>query len=300
MFLCVPPSRLSFPLKVNIMSRVSAYIKIIRPINCIMIDFAIIIGEIISVGLALPILPSLFGLITGFAITASSMVLNDYVDLPVDRVNTPTRPLPSGEISTRVALIYYALLSGVGVVSSYFINIFTFLVAFGYWILASLYDLKLKRTGLIGNLIVSASVGIPFVFGSLIVSIEVPILALIFFAVAFLANTGREIIKGIVDVEGDKIKNYKTIAVRYGKNAASKMGALFILSAVALSFIPYLLTLAGYTYLLVVGISDIFFLYLAIKILSAPTKEVAYAVKNKILVAMLIALFAFTLIPFTP
>ena len=282
------------------MSKLSAYIKIIRPINCVMIDFAIIIGAIISTGLSLPLIPTIFGLITGFSITAASMVLNDYVDLPVDRINAPTRPLPSGQISPRAALIYYFFLSIIGVASSYFINIYTFFVAFGYWILASLYDLKLKKTGFLGNLIVSASVGIPFVFGGLIVSINVPTLALIFFSIAFLANTGREIIKGIVDVEGDKVKNYKTIAVRYGRSMASKIGALFIFSAVALSIIPYLWSLAGYVYLLVVGLSDAYFLYLAVKIIRTPTKEVAYRVKNKILIAMLIALLAFTLIPFTP
>ena len=41
------------------------------------------------------------GFVTGFAICAFSMVVNDYYDIEVDRVNQPTRPLPSGQVSKR-------------------------------------------------------------------------------------------------------------------------------------------------------------------------------------------------------
>ena len=43
------------------------------------------------------------GFVTGFAICAFSMVANDYYDIEVDRVNQPTRPLPSGAVSMREA-----------------------------------------------------------------------------------------------------------------------------------------------------------------------------------------------------
>ena len=80
------------------MRKFKDFLTIIRPINSLMIGFAVIVGEV----LALNSLPNLnlmiLGFLTGFLISSSSMVFNDYFDLEVDRVNVPNRPLPSGRI----------------------------------------------------------------------------------------------------------------------------------------------------------------------------------------------------------
>ena len=68
---------------------------------------------------------------------------------------------------------------------------------------------------------------------------------MIFASIAFLPNTGREITKGIVDVKGDEMQNVKTIAVRYREKTAAVAAALFYLSAVLLSPIPWLLNLVS-------------------------------------------------------
>ena len=76
-----------------------AYFSILRPVNCAMIGFAVIVGIFVSKPPSLHLDSLALGFVTGFAICAYSMVINDYYDIEVDRVNQPGRPLPSGAIS---------------------------------------------------------------------------------------------------------------------------------------------------------------------------------------------------------
>ncbi|RLI66149.1 MAG: hypothetical protein DRO67_01575 [Candidatus Asgardarchaeum californiense] len=280
------------------MKKIIGFLKLIRPINCLMMALAVFIGEIIVAGLNLPLDKSFFAMMTAFFLTGAAMVLNDIVDYNVDLINEPQRPLPSGVVKIPEAKYYYILLSILGVASAFFVNILAFMIAILYWFLSALYDLKLKKTGLLGNIVVSASVAIPFIYGGLAISMAINVLLLFFFTVAFLANTGREITKGIVDIEGDKVKDYKTVAIRYGPKNAALLATLFYLTAVILSPFPYIIGIANIPYLIVVSVADILFVYLTIRLLKDPTRMTARFVKNRVLIAMLLALISFLIIPF--
>ena len=65
-----------------------------------MIGFAVIVGAFVSKPATIDAATLLLGFVTGFAICGYSMVINDYYDIEVDRVNQPDRPLPSGAISS--------------------------------------------------------------------------------------------------------------------------------------------------------------------------------------------------------
>ena len=54
-----------------------ASVSIIRPINCAMIGFAVIVGYFVSRPSAVSATAIALGFITGFAICAFSMVVND-------------------------------------------------------------------------------------------------------------------------------------------------------------------------------------------------------------------------------
>ena len=80
-----------------------AFVSILRPINCAMIGFAVIVGAFVSKPPTVDAADLLLGFVTGFAICGYSMVINDYYDIEVDRVNQPDRPLPSGVVTHRGA-----------------------------------------------------------------------------------------------------------------------------------------------------------------------------------------------------
>lgn len=260
-----------------------AYLIIIRPLNCIMAAIAVYIASLIS-GLSLyPTLPVIYALASVFLICAAGMVVNDYFDVEIDRVNKPQRPIPSGRISKRKALAYSYLLFGIGVYVAYLINVFTFILAIIASALLVMYAWKLKKIILIGHLAISTLVALTFIYGGLINLNYLPTLSLAI--LAFLSNVGREIYKSIEDELGDKTAGLQTIAIKYGVIRARAIASIFLLFAIVLSFLPYFLKIFGEVYLFFVAIADIIFLAAVV----LPVKFSAKLCKF----AMLLSLLAF-------
>ena len=92
------------------MGKLTGFLQIIRPLNCLMMGFAVIVGASLVSTLNLT-LNLLFGFVTSFALTAASMVINDYYDREIDAINEPNRPIPRGDVSPKEALIFALILS---------------------------------------------------------------------------------------------------------------------------------------------------------------------------------------------
>lgn len=274
-----------------------AYLQLIRPLNCAMVGLAVIVGCVIASGGDLGVLAShpvkiVLGVLTGFFLAASAMALNDYIDREIDAYNAPYRPIPSGRVKPWEALVLAILLGAVGLLASALISLPNFLIAATTYAVAVLYDVWGKKTGFLGNLMVSYTVMIPLPFaGALLGSIDTRII--LFSVIVFLANTGREITKGIVDIVGDRVKGIKTLAVTFGSKTAAACAFLFYFLSVMLSFIPYMMGFANKLYLALVIVVDIIIIYSAASLLRKPTKENAYVVKKRVLYAMLLGLIAF-------
>jgi geranylgeranylglycerol-phosphate geranylgeranyltransferase len=58
------------------------------------------------------------------------MITNDYFDLEVDRVNHPTRPLPSGRISVKEVMMLALLFSTAGLIAAELLGPIAFALAF--------------------------------------------------------------------------------------------------------------------------------------------------------------------------
>src|SRR5207253_8466720 len=201
-----------------------------------MIGLAVLVGETIALGSLPPIANAVFGFLTASLLLAGTMVLNDIQDIQIDRVNTPNRPHPSGRVGVGEAYAFSIVLSGLAITFSAFLGGFTLLTALAALALMAYYNTRGKKTGLLGNAVVSFNVALPFFFGGLAVGNLRPLL-FIFFLLAFLANTAREVAKGIADVAGDSSKGIMTIAVTQGPKRAAELAAAFFVVAVLLSFL---------------------------------------------------------------
>ena len=276
------------------MGKLSAYLRLMRPVNCLMVGFAVLVGA----ALASPSLIGAFwlnliyGFITGFMLTAASMAINDYYDREIDGINEPRRPIPSGLIKPREALAFAFFLIAIGFTAALLANIFCFVIAIIASIVFVTYTTAGKRSGLPGNFLVSACVAIPFIYGSYVVARTVELNALIFASMAFLSNTGREITKGIVDVQGDRANNIQTMAVRYGEKTAAIAAAFFYFSAVLLSPIPWLLNLVSFGFVPLVAITDSGFAASSLVLLKNYSRENARKVKKMVLLWLTIGLLA--------
>jgi len=276
------------------MSELGGYVRLTRPINCVMMATAVIVGATLAnPNIGNNSWPSLiYGFFTGFMLTAASMTINDYYDRHIDATNEPNRPIPSGLIKPRDALIFAAILSMLGFVAAYLTNTSCLVTAIIAWIVFAAYTTVGKKSGLPGNLLVSTCVAIPFIYGMAIVA-EVKLNVLLFASMAFLSNTGREITKGIVDVEGDATANVKTLAVRYGEKKAAIAAASFYVFSILLSLIPWLLNLVSFWFVPIVLIFDIGLATLSFLLLKDYSRENARRIKNNVLLWFIIGLLAF-------
>ena len=276
------------------MRKVIGLLRLTRVVNSSMMGFATIIGAIIALKRTLPTLTEAsLGFITAFTLTGASMIVNDYYDRLVDAVNEPNRPIPSGTVSTREALVYAATLVVIGLSAAFITSLPCLLAATLSLTMSTAYNTKGKALGLIGNLMVSFCVAIPFIYGGLTVRSTVEPLLLLFSSMAFLSNTGREVTKGIVDVEGDRIRSLRTVALVSGPRKAAALATSLYVSAVSLSLIPLIFNMVKLTYLILVAVSDIGFLALSALLLKDFSKENARMVKRAVLVCMMMGLTAF-------
>jgi 4-hydroxybenzoate polyprenyltransferase len=108
-------------------------------------------------------------------------------------------------------------------------------------------------------------VAIPFIYGGVTVN-SLDINVILLSSAAFFTNTYREIIKGIMDIKGDREFNIQTLAVKYGPDRAYYISLIFLSGAIIISIIPFLYlslpNLISYTFL--IGLTDLTLIYSAI------------------------------------
>jgi geranylgeranylglycerol-phosphate geranylgeranyltransferase len=273
--------------------KLMGFLRLIRPPNCIMMGFAVIVGASLVSTLNFTI--NLFlGFATSFSLTAASMTINDYYDREIDAINEPNRPIPKGDVSPKEALFFGVVLTIIGLTAAFSTNLPSLIVAVTALTISLTYITKGKRTGLPGNLLVSATIVIPFIYGGLTLD-QLEIFTLLFVAIAFFSNTGREITKGIIDIEGDRTYNIKTIAVTYGKKTAAVTAIIFNLLAVGISPLPWLWGLVTNWYLPLVIITDIGILASNIMLFNNYSRKNAKKIKKLSLIWFTTGLLAFIL-----
>ena len=270
-------------------------LDLVRPVNCTMIGFAVIIGAFVSKPPAVSAAQSVLGFLTAFFVCAYSMVVNDVYDIEVDRVNRPERPLPSGRVSLRQAkaLSYGALAAGIAC-AALSLDLLALAIAAAYAFLSWLYNGRAKKTGLPGNLIVASSLAIPFIYGGAVTGGSVwGSLLLMMALTAFFSGVGREVVKAMADVEGDAKRDINSVARSRGLAFASWVGAAFFLLAVFTSWVPLVTGLANWVYTAGVAVPDGIFLYLAVAIVARHQPASAYRVKKIALAGMTLGLLVF-------
>ncbi|MFP3909145.1 MAG: UbiA family prenyltransferase [Halobacteriota archaeon] len=219
--------------------RLKAIWELLRLEHGLMYALAVLIGVIISAGLQFSFQDMLMGALTALFLQASAFALNDYFDYEVDVANKRTdRPLVRGDLDKNTALIFFAVLGISGFIFAYSISIEAFALAFIITVAGFFYDIKLKEFGFSGNIYIAFSMAAPFIFGSVVATNTIVPSAGLLALLAFLSGMGREIMKGIEDVEGDALRDVKTIARLKGENRAAQLASVLFVSSIILSIFP--------------------------------------------------------------
>ena len=270
-------------------------LRIIRPVNSVMMGLAVLVGAAVGGGAGILHAPrELFlAFLTGFFMSGSAMAVNDYYDREIDAINEPGRPIPSGAVNPGEALAIYGVFSVLGLGSAWLTSVNNLAIGILAWVIMMAYSTFGKRMGFPGNLMVSACVSLPFVYGGIIAGGGAMGSSLLFALIAFLANTGREVTKGIVDVEGDRASGMRTVAVSMGPRIAVWVSVVFYISAVLVSYVPVYLDLVSIWYSPFVIVTDIGLVTLSYSLVVDPSRENSRRVKNRVLPLMLSGLVGF-------
>ena len=219
------------------MKNIYNYFLLIRPLNVLVSGLAMIISAAILDSLGQELMVILVVLVV-MAYTAGANSINDVLDLEIDKVNRPSRPIPSNNIERNKALRFSFFLFLAGSVLSlqlppnaYFISIVVSMP------LIVIYSTHLKSKPLIGNIAVSFIIGLSFIFCGTVFENVYPMWTpgLLAFSLTLI----REITKDIADFEGDQIAKHNTYPIQYGIKGAIKL--VFFLSCVVClaALVPY-------------------------------------------------------------
>ena len=212
-----------------------------------------------------------------WAFMCSWNALNDILDVEIDKLNQPNRPLPSGDISLNNAKFLTAILMCFSLFCLVYAGYISSSIEDGFenwapsiliWLLAiflltnyessSNYSLKLKDRGLPGNFAISLSVGMVILFGAAGVfePTEPRVLSLFFIGLSY--NLAREIVKDIEDMEGDEGRN--TLAMRIGVEKARVLAWMILLLTMVSILAPFALEIfpASHLLLIIPGLMTIF------------------------------------------
>jgi 4-hydroxybenzoate polyprenyltransferase len=216
---------------------------------------------------------------------AASNVINDIVDLEIDKLNMPSRPIPSGKVHIQTAWLIYILLVATGgiiaLVLSMLINKpFLFLIyPIATWLLW-LYSKRLKNTVLVGNIVVSFFTAYTILI-VLVAEYDIVIddrlnpylKLLVSFAVfAFFVNLVREVVKDLEDFTGDKKLGIRTLSTAFGPEKAKSVAKGMLVAMVSLiiswiisifSFLDYRTIAYGLIFVVVPMILTLFRLHKA-------------------------------------
>ena len=240
------------------MGTVRDWLGLFRAGNCITGFVGVFLGAILT----LEDLPSGNNLrittllaLSVYSFMASWNALNDYLDLEIDKINRPDRPLPSGRISKSVALTgiivtclisFTSLFVAASIANGMTYNFADWYPTIGIWFLALAllvnYEddrvlLGLKDKGLPGNLAISISVGLVVLFGAAGLFDPLNERALSLFVIGILYNLSREIVKDVEDMGGDEGRN--TYAMRVGADKARTTSWVILLLTLVALLTPF-------------------------------------------------------------
>ena len=274
----------------RMLEKIKYWILLTRP-NNLLIAFLSIWTAAIVAGSIEPVQNVILASLSAVLIMIGANVINDIFDIEIDRINKPKRPLPSGKVSIRAAYIIFFSSYFLAWILALFINFQVFLVALIIGQLLILYSYKFKRMVLIGNFVVSLSTGMAFIYGGMAVDrVEGTVFPALF---AFFFHFGREIIKDLQDVQGDRKNAANTLAVIYGTRVALIVTSIIFMLLIVLTLIPYISGLYGEIYLLIVlsGIYPVV-CYVLYKCWQSPVPATLEKMSNILKVDMLIGLVA--------
>ena len=153
---------------------------------------------------------------------SAGCIVNDIVDKNFDKKvkRTKNRPIASGKVSVKLALIYSVLLCGLAFLVLINFNKFTIYMALLSMPLAFTYPL-MKRITYWPQLFLGITFNYGLVLAWISISNEISIIPIIFYLGAIFWTLGYDTIYGFQDIKDDEIIGVKSTSIKF-KNSPKK------------------------------------------------------------------------------
>jgi geranylgeranylglycerol-phosphate geranylgeranyltransferase len=270
-----------------------ALIEIARPHNMLAAGLGVVAGYYAAAG-SFSSRAVMVAMVAALA-TGAGNVINDYYDFAIDRVNKPRRPLPSGRLSPRAALVWYGVLvAATTLLAALALPRPLLVLALAWQVALFAYARVLKRTWIAGNVTVAVVSASAFLAGGL--AAGWPRAAVVPMLIAFAFVMCREMIKGGEDLEGDRRAGVRTLAVVVGPERAAVVAAGAMLLLTILLPLPALSGLYGARYFLAMEILVAPVLVVgALAVVRRPERRVFGGVSRALKLAMFAGILAIAL-----
>lgn len=185
-------------------------------------------------------------------LVAFAQVVNDVVDVEVDRIQKPHRPLVSGQIAVRSATALAVVLAGAGLGAAALAGPGFLVVAAVILVLSCGYSMWWKGTVLVGNAVVALLASSPITYGAaaaggvdvLVVAVQVEV---------FVFMSAFEVVKTGIDADGDAAVGLRTVATRFGVRTTSLVAAALCAGFAVAAVVPAVLADRWLGYAVVMG-----------------------------------------------
>jgi len=251
--------------------KIQGLIQLFRPELPLAAGICTLTGQIFAAGGLPSFNVGVLGFLSVFCLSGAALILNDLFDLEVDRVNHPGRPLPSGRVTPADVIGLTIAVSLAGLLAALALGWAAFLVGILFWLIGFLYNWRYKETGLPGNLMVCASVAGTFLFGAITVGQPWHPMVWIFSLMAFCFDLGEEIAGDAMDMEGDKKRGSRSIALLKDRAFALRITAALWGVYALLGFVPVLLGLTGASYLVIMLVNTALVVFFSVRLLRSQT-----------------------------
>jgi geranylgeranylglycerol-phosphate geranylgeranyltransferase len=182
-----------------------ALLELIRPLNCLMAAFGVLIGFAIAASASNFFVSwqmLAIAMAVAFFVCAGGQAVNDVFDAEIDKKIRPKKPIPSGRIEKQSALIYSIALFAIGNILALWLPVESLLISIAFTAILIIYSAKLQKMKYLGNWIVALGTAFTLLFGASLIGNYAVVVILA--ASALLANVAREIIKDTQDMGADR------------------------------------------------------------------------------------------------
>jgi 4-hydroxybenzoate polyprenyltransferase len=235
--------------KIHIKKSVFAFLKLIRTFNLIILGFTQYMCRYFIIGEGKDSLTVIAGdwkffvlVLCTVLVAAAGYIINDYYDVKIDLINKPKRVVIGKVLHRRIALTSHFMLNTLACALSIFLGWKIFSIIVGTTILMWFYANQLKRTALLGNLLISFLTALSVFMPSFLYA-PTQFILILYASFAFFISLIREIIKDMEDLKGDEEFGCRTLPIIWGIRKTKTF--IYIVSLLFLSIISVILFYAG-------------------------------------------------------